>query len=168
MCFERLKKKSIKPTLRRSSVILTTNHRALHNLPLITNVNSATCFLLCIAQSNTAMCFLLCIAQSNTAMCFLLCIAQSNTAMYFLLCNLLHRKKKPKIQHVLSLGALTGPSNKHALGARMEILKEKSISESIVNNQRIGITLKLEAIKKNFVSSRSKKGFTDVLCSLYL
>ena len=43
--------------------------------------------------------------------------------------------------------------------------KEKAISESTVNNQRIGITLKLEAMKKNFVSSRSKKSFTDVLYS---
>ena len=32
---------------------------------------------------------------------------------------------------------------------------KKAISESTVNSQRIGITLKLEAIKKNFFSSRS-------------
>ena len=56
MCFERPKKESIKPTQRRSSVIQKTYHSTLHDFglcgsPLITNVNSATCLLLCIAQS---------------------------------------------------------------------------------------------------------------------
>ena len=59
MCFERSKKKSIKPTQRRSSVISliqTLHHSALHDFGLrgllsINNVNSATCLLLCIGQS---------------------------------------------------------------------------------------------------------------------
>ena len=42
--------------------------------------------------------------------------------------------------------------------------KDKAISESTVNSQRIGITLKLETIK-NFASSRSKKEFYS--CSLF-
>ena len=51
LCFERPRKKSIKPTQHRSSVIQTIKHSNLDDLLLIANVNSARCRLLCITQS---------------------------------------------------------------------------------------------------------------------
>ena len=43
--------------------------------------------------------------------------------------------------------------------------KKKAISESNVNRQRIWNHAKIKRHKNNFVSSRSKKSFTDVLYS---
>ena len=49
---------------------------------------------------------------------------------------------------------------------RSEWKRKKAISQSTVNSHRIGITLKLETVRK-LVIARSKKSFTDVFYSFH-